>query len=185
LSQSSDQPSWSPDGSKLAYKDEYQDELAVVNADGTHKRVVVRGGTSGVSSPVWSPNGHQLAWMKSGRGDQSSLWVSRADGYDRHLVRRGEFSMDPFHTLDWSPDGSQLAVVVQKHGSAVAVVRANGTALKRLSPYLDGDINAVRWSHDGKSLLVVRNNGLYLLGAKGGKLEPIKVWKTGGPIDAS
>jgi Tol biopolymer transport system component len=55
------QPAWSPDGSKIAYRD--GDELWVMNADGTDQHRVYQG-TGGAWSPSWSPDGTRVAFLR-------------------------------------------------------------------------------------------------------------------------
>ena len=47
------QPSWSPDGAKLAF--ERQSDIYVMNADGSGQQNLTRGAGRRESSPVWSP----------------------------------------------------------------------------------------------------------------------------------
>jgi len=84
-------PSWSPDGSKIAFRRLVGDpsdpnlsaQLYVVNADGSDLTQL----TEGVSidqDPIWSPDGTQIAF-KSNRQDaagtvENQIWVIGADG---------------------------------------------------------------------------------------------------------
>ena len=52
LAQDGAQPSWSPDGQKIAF--EKQSDIYVMNADGSGQRKLTRGGRR-ESQPVWSP----------------------------------------------------------------------------------------------------------------------------------
>jgi len=50
-------PSWSPDGTQIAYAEQYGGALHLMNADGTNQRVISSGGRSYPESPVaWSPD---------------------------------------------------------------------------------------------------------------------------------
>ena len=95
-------PSWSPDGSRIAYVS--NDAVWLIDADGSNARSVLegafwRGGTS------WSPDGTRIAF---GRGDlaQSSLIVADLDGVDEVVVvdLPGRNWMPR-----WSPDGQRIA----------------------------------------------------------------------------
>ena len=69
---------WSPDGRKLAYTD--AEGLLVANAGAVAKaaRIFASGGTS---DPLWSPEGHSLAFIAP-RKDRGSptIWVTNEDG---------------------------------------------------------------------------------------------------------
>ena len=94
------QPTWSPDGTRLAFSDSASGsigDLFVMNADGTDVRRVAVGGTG----PVWSPDGSMLAFRTHGRG---ATWVVRADG--THLTRLPTGS---WGGLSWSPDSRYVA----------------------------------------------------------------------------
>lgn len=57
------------------------------------------------SSPRWSPDGKQLAFL-SNRDDQQQIYVMRADGGEAAAVTKGKRSVRSFA---WSPDGKQIA----------------------------------------------------------------------------
>src|SRR5580700_8502452 len=57
------------------------------------------------SSPRWSPDGKQLAFL-SNRDDQQQIYVMRADGGEASAVTKGKRSV---HSFAWSPDGKQIA----------------------------------------------------------------------------
>jgi eukaryotic-like serine/threonine-protein kinase len=76
-------------------------------------------------SPRWSPDGKQIAFLRSEAGN-SSLWVTSAAGGDARRVTEGGvlfggFSMLPFTRVqsrdyDWSPDGSSLVYSANRDG---------------------------------------------------------------------
>src|SRR5580704_11417105 len=57
------------------------------------------------SSPRWSPDGKQLAFL-SNRDDQQQIYVMRADGGEATALTKGKRSVRSFA---WSPDGKQIA----------------------------------------------------------------------------
>src|SRR5580658_7554723 len=57
------------------------------------------------TSPRWSPDGKQLAFL-SNRDDQQQIYVLRADGGEAAAVTKGKRSV---HSFAWSPDGKQIA----------------------------------------------------------------------------
>ena len=57
------------------------------------------------TSPRWSPDGKQLAFL-SNRDDQQQIYVMRADHGEAAAVTKGKRSV---RTFAWSPDGKQIA----------------------------------------------------------------------------
>jgi dipeptidyl aminopeptidase/acylaminoacyl peptidase len=57
------------------------------------------------SSPRWSPDGKQLAFL-SNRDDQQQIYAIRADGGEAAALTKGKRSV---HSFAWSPDSQQIA----------------------------------------------------------------------------
>src|ERR1700730_8205200 len=57
------------------------------------------------SSPRWSPDGKQLAFL-SNRDEDQQVYVMRADGGEARALTKGKRSVQSFA---WSPDGKQLS----------------------------------------------------------------------------
>lgn len=145
---------WSPDGHRIAFdtirflrrKDGslYWDQggIAVVDADGSHPRLLTPGrwarGRS-PSDPAWSPDGRKLAFirvpvggssLRPYSGSKEEIWTMSADGSDKkrlYHARTGDtYSAPPI----WSPDGQLIAF----GSSGIFVINADGTGLKKISP---------------------------------------------------
>jgi Tol biopolymer transport system component len=99
-------PSWSPDGSRLAYVHQgARDVLRIAAADGSGARDVINWCCFGVSGPVgahWSPDGRLLAFAIA---DQ--IYVVRPDGTGRRQVTRSKAG-GWIDALWWAPDSSRL-----------------------------------------------------------------------------
>jgi len=101
--------SWSPDSSRLAYDryDGKNGEQAVVLDLASGRESVLPGPEGGVESPVWSPEGDQLAFSSTdthaattttatcGEHASSRLWVMASDGTKAHQLGDGYLTLGP------------------------------------------------------------------------------------------
>jgi Tol biopolymer transport system component len=134
---------WSPDGRRFVAVSKAG--MALVNDDGSGRRLLVRASASG--TPVWSPAGNRIAFETSGRRGTIGLSVINAGGTGRKLLR--DHGQDTDAT--WSPDGTRLAFVegsLASSTSAVYVIHADGSSLRRLTTMRDG-VAGLTWSPDG------------------------------------
>jgi dipeptidyl aminopeptidase/acylaminoacyl peptidase len=58
------------------------------------------------SSPRWSPDGKQLAFLSNREEDQQQIFLMRVDGGEASVLTKGKRSIQGF---EWSPDGKQIA----------------------------------------------------------------------------
>ena len=84
LGQSGSEPSWSPDGARIAYVS--GGDVWVMNADGSVKAplTATTGATSVEKYPDWSPDGTRLIYERTGQ-----IWRMRADGTQQKAVTSG------------------------------------------------------------------------------------------------
>ena len=155
-------PTWSHDGSQIAFMGEVVDENAfaiyVMDADGSHQRRVTPPGLN-YACVDWSPDDTQLV-MCGGEGDYQfvllDIYTINVDGTGlRQLTRyRGKD-----YEAQWSPDGQYIAFSSARGNPAdddytndygqLYVMRTDGSDLRQLT---DGEgVNfAPAWSPDGK-----------------------------------
>lgn len=132
---------WSPDGSKLVFNDEQQ--IVVVNGDGTGLRQLATGG----GGARWSPDGSRIAYSRRNAGNSpgSSIWVMNADGSAPSQLVAGEYAANP----TWSPDGASIAYTDGiGDGQEVYIASAAGSGEKRVLR-IDGYKEQPAWSPDG------------------------------------
>ena len=161
-------PSWSPDGTRVAFGDTFtagwsaaNAQLRIASADGLSDDVVLEMPAAGIIETVqWSPAGDKLAFVvwTTNPPVQVATWTTLGDRWEIYLVNAdgsGLRPVAPVHAraaanFDFSPDGSQLAFVSDQEGvPGVFTVAVDGVALpKRVSP-LEVSAGLVRWSPDG------------------------------------
>ena len=185
---------WAPDGSAIAFDNDYAVPARIVTLDGAVRSVrQSSAGTEAEMYPVFSPDGAWVYLSVIAQG-QFKLWRARPDGTQAALltsaspeddfypspspdgtrlayVRRTGGGEDYLRILDlntgavskidvqghapaWSPLGDLIAYVDLRDGSALKVMRPDGTGQRRVS--LGGSYEkSVQWSPDGKWLVAL------------------------------
>jgi Tol biopolymer transport system component len=130
-------PSWSPDGTKIAYQrrafatstfDLPKFDVHVINADGTGDASLTDSLPNG-PLPVWSPVGARLAFWNTSNSGLGQIYVMNADGSGLARVTMGA-SYDQCQYISWAADGERLAYCA--HGD-VYTVRIDGTDVRNLT----------------------------------------------------
>jgi len=124
-------PTFSPDGTRIAYLVDQDDDLthvwvADVNGSAAPREILAPEETRsvGAGSLQWSPAGDRLAFGVrgfEGNGDVSSIYTFAPDGSDFTRVITGGDS--PY----WSPDGSQIAYTSP---AGLAIADADGSNVR-------------------------------------------------------
>ena len=92
-------PAWSPDGRKIAFSRDgpgSNDEIYVINADGSGQRRLTQSGRQ----PLWSPDGQKIAF-RSKRNGNDDIYVMNPDGSGQRNLTRNPARVDD--SLAWSP----------------------------------------------------------------------------------
>lgn len=97
-------PSWSPDGSRIAFS-RTRSGIFSVAPDGTDLEEILS--DPNATAPAWSPDGSQIAFLRAFPGTNGSLQLAlmNADGSN---VRDTAITVVSSHP-SWSPDGKRIA----------------------------------------------------------------------------
>jgi TolB protein len=149
-------PSWSPDGTHLAYVT-FEQEHAVVYVQSlyTNQRKVVANFPGSNSAPAWSPDGKLMAVVLT-RDGSSQIYLMHPDGSNLHrLTFSGEIDTEP----SFSPDGQSLLFTSDRGGSPqIYRIPVDGGSAERLT--FDGGNNfSPRYSPDGRSFVFAHLEG--------------------------
>jgi Tol biopolymer transport system component len=152
-------PNWSPDGSKLAYRNYIstgESDVYTMRVDGSDRRQLTSGPGDDLE-PKWSPDGRQIAYLGAVVGGHGELRLMAADGSDPRTLDLP----NPVMRVDWSPDGKHLAY---SSGDGIWIVNSDGTGLRPLTRNCAlsgrctpaGQFDVPAWSPDGARLAYSR-----------------------------
>jgi Tol biopolymer transport system component len=158
-------------------------EIAVADANGADLRVLTHDKVT-ETSPVWSPNGEQIAFIRPKAHTSDQVWVMNADGSGQHAVTRFRdapqlFGNEVTPDLSWSPDGQQLVVAAYPTNQGglqqLYIVNVRTHGVRRLPSLATGATEPV-WSPNGRWIAfvsAVAPGRIYLLSTKTHKARAV------------
>jgi type II secretory pathway pseudopilin PulG len=147
-------PSWSPDGTKLAYSHE-RIRMNVMNADGTGMTAVV--GTPPYYSS-WSPDGTKIVFA-AGPHLNEWIYVINADGTGMAKLTDHPLGVTGDCYPAWSPDGTKIAFSSSRSSIwRIYVMNPDGTGQTSLTNGSTQDLSP-SWSPDGTRIAFSRGAG--------------------------
>ena len=148
-------PHWSPDGLRLVFNSDHDDEpkdtpdLWGMDLDGTNLVEYIDRPASADFNGQWSPDGNRILFV-SDRDGNYNLYVVDMDGTG--LTRLTSHPAADFNPC-WSPDGSKIAFVSDRDGNKdIYVMNADGSGVLRLTTDSGYD-GAPAWSPSGERIV--------------------------------
>jgi len=149
-------PSWSPDGTRLAYVSfENRKPIVYVQTLATKQRRAVANFSGSNSAPAWSPDSRRLAVTLTKDGGSQLYSIPSDGGPATRLTQSGAIDTE----ANFSPDG-QWIIFTSDRGGGPQIYRmpSSGGQAQRLT--FEGSYNvSARHSPDGKSFTFIQRQG--------------------------
>ncbi|WP_308363608.1 MULTISPECIES: Tol-Pal system beta propeller repeat protein TolB [unclassified Microbulbifer] len=122
--------------------------------DGARTREIRRF-SAPVMSPMWSPDGQEVAYVSFETGRPAIFRENLRTGARQQLTNFKGLNSSP----TWSPDGTKLAMVLSKDGNPeIYVLDLNSGKFTRMTRHFSIDTEP-NWMPDGKSLVFTSDRG--------------------------
>jgi Tol biopolymer transport system component len=148
------EPSWSPDGTKIAFTStaDGNPKIYVMNADGSNVTKLTSGTEEDGFNPSWSPDGTKIAFASFRDGNWEIYVMNAADGSGVKRLTNSAPDRDDYPS--WSPDGTKIAFTIDKGNDGspqIYVMNADGSNPTRLTNSARSDSSPI-WSPDGTKI---------------------------------
>ncbi len=129
-------------------KNFYKSRLQVSDTDGFNPQTLLTSDEP-IMSPVWSPDGSQLAYVSFESGQAEIFTHNVRTGVRKSRAKYKGLNGSP----SWSPDGKKLAVTLSKDGNPdIYILNLANNKLQRVTKHWSIDTEAV-WLPDGKAII--------------------------------
>ena len=171
-------PSWSPDGSRIAFMS-YRDDpssavVYIMDADGSNLHRLTDETTYSYY-PAWSPDGTQLALTVYTDEGNAQISIVDADGKNLRPVSNLPKNVG---LATWSPDSKTIAFMSDENGNhEVYKINIDGTGLRNLTNNSDEDARPA-WSPTSDQIVFQHNRAndnpaIYVMDSTGGSLRRV------------
>jgi len=174
-----DDPSWSPDGRRIAFLSDRNgglDNIFVMDADGRNVTQLTDYPHSIDEELAWSPDGSRIAFISSRDMFLSEIFVMDADGSNQTQLTNNGAAV---RQLAWSPDGSHIAFQLPFNDDfEIFLIDSDGQNQRRLTD-MGGFLGGSKpvWSPDGNSIVFASccdgDNELYVIDVDGNNLTKL------------
>lgn len=180
-------PDWSPTGEMVVFiagvgtLDPAPFNLYQAKTDGTDVHTVVNCRDVGCRNARWSPDGKKIAFAS-----WNGLEMVDADGSNREVLI--DRSYGPIIWLDWSPDGTQIAIV-QTSDVRILITTVSDKSLRQIDTGVEGRYDSILWSPTGdrlaltgtiKQSAVKSDYVLSIIDLQGNELKRMSLHEVGG-----
>lgn len=165
-------PTWSPDGTRIAFERRMGDDAEIWIWDGTTRDTRRLTRNPGIDwTPAWSPNGRRIAFASVRGGAALAIYTMTPLGTRIHRIPNTDGGAEPA----WSPDGTRLAFRKELPGNdEIFVIDVDGTDWRNLTDNPANDFSP-EWSPTGDRLVFESfrdgNYELYTVAEDGSDLQ--------------